>query len=111
MGKAMRLLLIPALIYLMREPVWRERGIAAFLASMLVTLVLSCLYWLGVVSGNEWIKGTRLDPVVFKAHITHNVFMAFAAFLLAQARSRREDAPGDGSSLVAFAPPPSPTCC
>jgi O-antigen ligase len=80
-----RLLLIPALIYLLREPVWRKRCIAAFLASMVVTLVLSCLLWLGVVPGNGWIKGSRIDPGVFKAHITHNVFMAFAAFLLAQA--------------------------
>ena len=82
--RALRLLLIPALIYLMREPVWRERGTAAFLASMLVTLVVSYLYWFGVLSSNEWLKGTRLDPVAWKAHITHNVFMAFAAFLLAQ---------------------------
>jgi O-antigen ligase len=85
LAKASRLLLIPALIFLLREPVWRERGIAAFLASMLVTLVLSYLLWLGVLSGNGWLKGVPLDPVVFKAHITHNVFMAFAALLLAQA--------------------------
>jgi O-antigen ligase len=85
LGKAMRLLLIPVLIYLLRDPVWRERGIVAFLGSTLVTLVLSWLLWLGLLSGNDWIKGSRLDPAVFKAHITHNVFMAFAAFLLAQA--------------------------
>lgn len=82
--RALRLLLVPALIYLLREPEWRERCLAAFLASMLVTLVLSWLLWLGILEGNGWLKGTRLDPVVFKAHITHNVFMAFAAFLLAQ---------------------------
>ena len=81
----MRLLVIPVLIYLLREPVWRERGIAAFLASMIVTLVLSYLLWLGLVPGNGWIKGTTFDPAVFKAHITHNVFMAFAAFVFAQA--------------------------
>jgi O-antigen ligase len=39
--------------------------------------------WLGILQAG-WLKGTHLDPVVFKAHITHNVFMAFAAFLLAQ---------------------------
>ena len=83
--KALRLLLIPALIFLLRDPVWRERGIAAFLASMLVTLVLSYLFWLGLLAPNGWLKGTQLDPVAFKAHITHNVFMAFTAFLLAQA--------------------------
>ncbi len=85
LGKAMRLLLIPALIYLLREPVWRERGISAFLASMLVTLVLSCLLWLDLISGSSWIKGSQFDPVAFKAHNTHNVFMAFAAFVFAQA--------------------------
>ncbi len=82
--RALRLMLIPALIYLMREPEWRARGITAFLVSMFVTLVVSYLLWLGWLSGIPWFKGTRLDPVVFKAHITHNVFMAFAAFLLAQ---------------------------
>ena len=91
--RALRLLLVPALVYLMREPEWRERAITAFLASMLVTLAVSYLIWLGVLSGAPWFKGTRLDPVVFKAHITHNVFMAFAAFLLAQgaldAKTRR----------------------
>jgi O-antigen ligase len=82
--RSLRLLLIPALVYLMRDPEWRERGIAAFLASMLVALVMSYLIWLGVMSSVSWLKGTRLDPAVFKTHITHNVFMAFAAFLLAQ---------------------------
>ena len=94
LAKASRLLLIPALIFLLREPVWRERGIAAFLASMLVTLVLSYLLWLGVLSGKGWLKGVPLDPVAFKAHITHNVFMAFAAFLLAQAALDAATRPG-----------------
>ena len=93
LGKAMRLLLIPVLIHLLREREWRERGLAAFVAAMLVALVLSWLVWLGVVSGNSWIKGNPLDPVAFKAHNTQNVFMAFAAFVLAQvaleARSAR----------------------
>lgn len=93
LGKSMRLLLIPALVYLLREPEWRERGLVAFVGSMLVSLVLSYLLWLGFVPGNDWIKGNPLDPAVFKAHNTHNVFMAFAAFLVAQvaleANSRR----------------------
>jgi len=83
--KSGRLLLIPALMPLMRAAEWRRRGIAAFLGSMLVTLALSCLLWLGWLPVNEWLKGTVQDPVAFKAHITHNVFMAFAAFLLALA--------------------------
>jgi O-antigen ligase len=91
--KALRLLLIPVLLPLLREPEWRERGLAAFLGSMLVTLVLSYLLWLGVLPVSVWLKGTALDPVAFKAHITHNVFMAFAAYLFAlaavDAKSRR----------------------
>jgi O-antigen ligase len=74
------------------SPVWRERGIAAFLASMLVTLVLSYLYWLGVLSSNEWLKGTRLDPVVVEgahhAQCVHGLCRVSAR----AARIRREDA-------------------
>jgi O-antigen ligase len=91
--KALRLLLIPALLPLMREAQWRDRGLRAFLGSMLVVLLVSCLYWSGALPVNTWLKGTELDPVMFKAHITHNVFMAFAAFLFAlaavEATSRR----------------------
>jgi O-antigen ligase len=93
LSKAARLLLIPALMPLMRAGRWRRRGLGAFLASMLVTLVLSYLLWSGLLPANTWLKGTAQDPVVFKAHITHNVFMAFAAFVFAvaavDAKSRR----------------------
>jgi O-antigen ligase len=91
LGKSMRILLIPALVYLMREPEWRERGRAAFVGSMLVALVLSWLLWAGFVSGNNWIKGNPLDPAVFKAHNTQNVFMAFAMFVMAQAALETKD--------------------
>lgn len=91
--KALRLLLIPALMPLMRDARWRARGVWAFLGSMVVTLALSYLYWLGALPVNTWLKGTQLDPVAFKAHITHNVFMAFTAFVFAlaavEARTRR----------------------
>ena len=81
--KALRLLLIPALMPLMHDARWRQRGIWAFQGSMVVTLLLSYLYWSGTLPVNTWLKGTALDPVAFKAHITHNVFMAFSAFLFA----------------------------
>ncbi len=93
MSKGARLLLIPAVLPLMRDVRWRRRGIVAFQASMLVTLVLSYLIWSGALPVNAWLKGTELDPVAFKAHITHNVFMSFAAFLFAlgavDAKTRR----------------------
>jgi len=85
LAKAARLLLVPALIFLLREAEWRERGIAAFQASMVLTLLLSSLLWLGVLPVSPWLKGTIVDPVAFKAHITHNVFMAFSAYLFAEA--------------------------
>ena len=84
-SKGARLLLIPAVIPLMRDMRWRRRGIVAFQASMIVTLVLSYLIWSGLLPATVWLKGTPADPVAFKAHITHNVFMAFAAFMFALA--------------------------
>jgi len=100
MTKALRLLLIPALMPLMREKQWRRRGIWAFQGSMLVVLLVSYLYWLGALPVNSLLKGTGHDPVVFKAHITHNVFMAFAAFLFALAAV---DARTRGGRLGLFA--------
>jgi O-antigen ligase len=85
MAKGARLLLIPMVIPLMREAQWRRRGIAAFQASMVVTLVISYLTWSGAMPPTVLLKGTPDDPVAFKAHITHNVFMAFTAFLFALA--------------------------
>ncbi len=84
-AKGARLLLIPMVIPLMREARWRRRGITAFQVSMLVTLVISYLIWAGVMPPTVLLKGTPDDPVAFKAHITHNVFMAFTAFLFALA--------------------------
>ena len=84
-GKGARLLLIPAVIPLMHDARWRRRGIVAFQASMVVTLVLSYLVWADLIPPTVWLKGTQEDPVAFKAHITHNVFMAFAAFVFALA--------------------------
>ena len=92
-AKGSRLLLIPMVIPLMREARWRHRGLAAFQASMLVTLVISYLIWSGLMPPTVLLKGTPDDPVAFKAHITHNVFMAFTAFLFAlasfEAKTRR----------------------
>jgi O-antigen ligase len=84
-SKGARLLLIPMVIPLMREVRWRRRGIVAFQVSMVVTLVISYLIWSGVMPPTVLLKGTPDDPVAFKAHITHNVFMAFTAFLFALA--------------------------
>lgn len=83
LSKAIRLLLIPALIPLMCDGLWRRRCIASFLVSMLITLALSYLLWLDLIPPSTLFKGTHLDPSVFKGHITHNVFMAYSAYLFA----------------------------
>jgi hypothetical protein len=96
--RALRLLLIPALIYLMRERVWRERGIAAFLAAMLVTLGLSYLYWLGVLPGNEWLKKINRVALVIPSWkpTSRTIVHGLCAFLLAQ-RAYDAKTRGNGS--------------
>ncbi len=86
LSKAARLLLIPALIPLMRDVRMaaarhrRVRGVDARHAGPVVPRLVrrSCR----PLSGS---REPQQDPVAFKAHITHNVFMAFAAFLFALA--------------------------
>lgn len=79
------LLLLP----LFRESRYRRHGLALFMAAMVLTLALSYLIWFGVFEGTRFfVERARDNPVVFKLHITHGIFMAFAAYLFAiRARS------------------------
>lgn len=87
LGKAARLLFIPLLITLLQDPAVRRRAWWGFMAAMLLTLGLSYLLWLGLLPGPGLIKGDAANPVIFKLHITQNLFMAFTAFACAvQAR-------------------------
>jgi O-antigen ligase len=61
----------------------RERGLWAFGSSMALTLVLSLCIAAGLVPPNYWLHGTQASAIVFKHDVTHNVLMAFAAFLFA----------------------------
>jgi len=86
LDKASVLLLIPVLISLAPARDFRDRALYAFMAAILLTLVLSFLLWMGVVpEGGEdnIIKGGRQDPTVFKKHITHGTLMAYGAFAFA----------------------------
>lgn len=90
-GKASTLLLIPLLISLRPGAEWRNRALQAFAAAMLLTLALSFLFWWGFLPEGGFIKGTPYDAVVFKLKITHSVFMAYTAYLLAlYARESRQ---------------------
>jgi O-antigen ligase len=53
------------------------------MTAMLLTLALSWLLWLGLLPEGGFIRGNAANPVIFKLHITHNLFMAFTAFACA----------------------------
>ena len=67
----------------------RERGLWAFGSSMALTLILSLCIAGGLVPPNYWLHGTQASAIVFKHDVTHNVLMAFAAFLFAGAAVRQ----------------------
>jgi O-antigen ligase len=91
LGKYAAVLLIPVLVPLFAAPRDRLRALAAFLAAMGLTLLISLLLWL------DWAPaalvrqfGENRDPfhtastnaVVFKLSITQGFLMAIAAYLL-----------------------------
>jgi len=84
LNKYSPLLLIFLLLPVFKNEKYRSYGINAFLGSMLLTLVLSYLIYFGVFEGTRFfVDRLPSNPVVFKLHITHGIFMAFASFILA----------------------------
>jgi O-antigen ligase len=78
------LILIALILPIFAEPKMRLYGQYAFMAAMLLTLVLSYLIWLGAFQHTPLFTSRLPDnPVVFKLHITHGVLMGFAAFMFA----------------------------
>lgn len=75
------LLAIPLLIYLFRDATMRRHGISALAASLALVLLWSTLFKLGVIPKLPFTHGDEVFPVVFKLKLTHNLLMAFAAFL------------------------------
>ncbi len=92
------LFMLPA-ITLMQEDVWRKRGLAAFGAAMLLTLVLSLA---SVILTVPFIRGTAVsfteNHIVFRDHIAQNLMMSFFALVL-MAKGRFETT---GSSRLTF---------
>jgi O-antigen ligase len=83
LGKYSDLLFIPVFLYLFRDSESRRRAILALAASLGVVLVLSFLLKTGIIPKNPLTIGEPAYPVVFKLRLTHNILMAFAAFLFA----------------------------
>lgn len=89
LGKYIDIWFIALLLPLFKEPRCRRYGLMFFMAAMVLTLVLSYLIWFGVFEDTRFfVYRSKDNPVVFKLHITHGIFMAFAAYLFAvKARS------------------------
>lgn len=86
LGKYNDLLFIPVFLFLFRDATTRRNALYALAASLSMVLMLSYLIKAGVVPTNPFaISGVdnKYGPVVFKLHLTHNILMAFAAFLFA----------------------------
>jgi len=71
-------------VSLFADPAVRERGLWGFGCGMAVTLVVSLLFAAGWILHSSWFHGNTANATVFKHQITHNVLMAFAAFLFAE---------------------------
>jgi len=72
-----KLLYIPLIISVLTQEKYRSFALKAFLAGMLMVLVISYLKWLGVVPHKDVGQGY----FVFKGRIAHNIFMAFAIYI------------------------------
>ncbi len=92
LGKYIDLLFVPIFITLFEDPASRRNAMRAFLASMLLTLLLSFLIRLGFLHANSILRGLQSNPFVFKQYVTQNFFMSFAAMMLASLALRAEGA-------------------
>lgn len=61
----------------------RDRGLRLLAGALALFLLISFMQKAGLVPPNSWLKGTVDNPLVFKNRLTHNILMAFAAFLFA----------------------------
>ncbi|MGH8744046.1 MAG: O-antigen ligase family protein, partial [Burkholderiales bacterium] len=96
LGKYKELLLIAFLIPCFQDERIRRRGLNAFTLALVLTLFFSYAIGMGLLPEYFFFAGRTtsgipvlLNPVTFKLSITHNILMAFAAFLFAM-RSRHE---------------------
>jgi len=106
-GKYQDLLLVGVLGGLFFTAREKRLALAAFLAAIALTLLLSYGIWLGLVPMEETHLRTRDNPTVFKFHITQGIFMSLAAFLagiqaLRETQRRWRAAYGAGALLAAF---------
>lgn len=84
LSKYTDLALIPVLGWAFVAAASRESALRMLAAGLAVVLLISCALKVGLISPISWLHGTPESPfVVFKLRLTHNILMAFAAFLFA----------------------------
>lgn len=76
-AKYHKLLYIPLIISVLTQEKYRSLALKAFLAGMIMVLIISYLKWLGIVPHKDIGQGY----FVFKGRIAHNIFMAFTMYL------------------------------
>jgi O-antigen ligase len=81
--KYLDLAFIPLFAYFFRNPETRQQGLWAISGSLMLMLVLSFMIKFGIIGQGAVISGAESSPVVFKFRITHNLLMAFGAYLFA----------------------------
>ena len=81
--KYLDLALIPVLGWAFVAAASRARALHMLAAGLAVVVLISCALKIGLIPPNPWLRGTVESPVVFKLRLTHNILMAFAAFLFA----------------------------
>jgi O-antigen ligase len=81
LGKYADLLLVPVFATLFADGADRRRGLLAYAAAMLVTLVLSLALAAGLLPEGSLKSSIGGQPVAFKLWLTQNILMAFGAYI------------------------------
>ena len=79
--KYSNLLMVGVFLWFCLTSAIRSRVLFAFALSMLLTLTLSYVAATELLPSFSWMHATPGNAVVFRLHITHNLFMALAAIL------------------------------
>ena len=83
MKKYLDLALIPVMAWVFITARNRTRTLQVFAGALAAILLISCALKSGLLPMQPWLRATPDSALVFKLRITHNILMAFAAFLYA----------------------------
>jgi O-antigen ligase len=80
-GKYADLAFIPVFLFLFSRNFRQEMALRAFAAGLGMVLVVSYGIWLGWLPGEPLFRGDVASPQAFKLRATHNILLAYGAFL------------------------------